>query len=173
MISKTLSINEIKMYKNKFLKFNLICVLILGSINSCLLDSKNSENDQKVYDDGKEPPRIYFYDHRLKQETSNYAIEDTAFIEVLDIQMKGISVEGGKVHAKLKTQLGDIENITLFWIGSYLYAGFGSRGTLIHSSILPKSYNGIIEANLNGDTLKAEYWSIDGKFRKAKAAVHP
>lgn len=161
------------MYKNKFLTLNLIYVLILGLINGCLLDNKNSKNDQKVYDDGKEPPRIYFYDYRLKQETFNYVIRDSAFITVIDIQKKGISGEGGKVYAKLKTQLGDIENITLFWSGSYLYAGFHSRGTLIRGSMLPKSYNRIIEAKLNGDTLKAEYWSIEGKFRKAQAVVRP
>jgi len=160
------------MYKNKFIKLNLIYVLILGSINGCLFDIENSENTQKVYDDGKEPPRIYFYDHRLKQETSNYVIGDSAFIHVEDIPKKGISEEGGKVHAKLKTRLGDSENIMLFWSGSYLFSYFHSNGQKIQGSISPKLDNSLIEVNLTGDTLKVEYRSIEGKFRKAQAVVH-
>ncbi len=167
MVSCPEKINKMRAWD--FIRHGMSTLILCIALNGgCLLESENN-----VYNDGKQPPRIYFYNHWLKQETSNYAIGDSAFIKVLYIQKKGISEEGGKVQAKLKTQLGDIENITLFWIGSYLYAGFGSRGFLINSSILAKSYNGIIEAKSNGDTLQVEYLSIEGKFRKAKTAVHP
>lgn len=167
MVSCPEKINKMRAWD--FIRHGMSTLILCIALNGgCLLESENN-----VYNDGKQPPRIYFYNHWLKQETSNYAIGDSAFIKVLYIQKKGISEEGGKVQAKLKTQLGDIENITLFWIGSYLYAGFGSKGIPIHGSTLAKSYNGIIEANLNGDTLKAEYWSIEGQFCKAQAIDNP
>lgn len=146
-----------------------IMILCIALSEGCSL----LENENNLHDERKLPPKIYFYNHQLKQKTSNYAIGDSAFIEVLDIQKKGISEEGGKVQTTLKTQLGDIENINLFWVGSYLYAGFSSKGFSIHSNSLAKPYNGIIEANVNGDTLKAEYWSIEGQFCEAQAIVNP